>query len=175
MQTTKLLSIVGLSLALAACDDGPTQPVETGYDITVTGDVAARVRGEAFFGADTDESGAPVFAILLGQDTSSHTILMGRSGAQAPVPGEYRVGQEDEWSAIYILSSGDELAGVLVADSGRITIAESSATRLRGTVDLYASGLIDDDDGLASVRVTGTFSARPAPEAASRARVRLRF
>jgi hypothetical protein len=171
MHTTKVLSIVGLSLALAACDDGPTQPLETGYDITVTGDFAARVRGEAFFGSDTDESGAPIFAILLGQDTSSHTILMGRSGTQAPVRGEYPVGEESGWTAIYILSAGDELAGVLVADSGRITIAESAATRMRGTVDLYASGLIDDDDGLASVRVTGTFSARPAPDAASRVRL----
>lgn len=168
---------VTLALAIVACDDGPTEPARTGYDVTVSGDIAARARGQAFFGSDTDETGAPIFGIVLGSDTSSHTILMAKEGTDAPGRGEYRIRTPGTggagWDAAYILSEGDELLGVLVADSGRIVITESSASRLSGTIDLWATGLVEDGE-MTQVRLSGTFTALPAPAAVAAAQARSR-
>lgn len=170
MSISRLAAVLALTVAAAACDDEPAGPDNaTGYDVTVSGDVAARARGAAFFGADTDESGAPIFGIALGDESSQHTIVLAKEGAQAPAAGEYRIRTPGTggagWDAAYILTEGDDLMGVLVADSGKIVITQGNATRLRGTIDLYATGLLEDEEGFARVRLQGTFSARPAPVA----------
>lgn len=152
-------------LAFTACSDDASGPDTAQYDIEVTGDVTARLRGPASFGADTGESGEPIFGVLLGDLTSEHTIVFAKDGSARPAAGQYSIREPGTggagWDAIYIIGDS-ELDGLLVADSGRITITESRSDRLRGSIRLYASGLVGDGTlELREAVLTGTFDAKP--------------
>lgn len=153
---------------LAACgDDDPAAPtpVLSEFQLSVTGDVTETATGPAWFGADVDDDGEPVFALLLGQDTSRHLVIAGRSGSARPGTGSYAIREPDAaagaWSLLHLLSDGDELLGMFVADSGTVTITESTPQLLRGSMEFHATGVLGQED--ATVRVTGTFRAAPAP------------
>jgi hypothetical protein len=153
-------------LAFAACSDDPSEPV-AGYDVEVRGDVTERLRGQAWFGSDTGENGEPIFGVILGAVTDDHVVVLGKDGSAAPAVGEYTIREPGTggagWDAIYIIGD-DELDAFFVADSGRVAITESKSGRLKGSVKLYASGLIGENEtGFAEVVIEGTFDAKPAP------------
>lgn len=156
-------------MTLAACGDDATGPVDNdySYEVTVSGDMEAEFSGLAFFGSDTDDDGDAAFAILLGGQTDDDVITVMRDGAARPGVGTYDIGVPEEGSedfvGMLITATGEELEGVFISVEGELTITESSATRLVGTVDFTATGFLGDDiEEELTVRIEGTFRARSA-------------
>lgn len=152
-------------LAVAACGDDPSEPIG-GYDVQVSGDMTERLRGQAWFGADEGENGEPIFGVILGSVTDDHVVVLGKDGSAAPAAGEYTIREPGTsgagWDAVYIVGD-DQLDALFVADSGRVVITESKSGRLKGSVRLFASGLLDGSEtGFAEVVIEGTFDAKPA-------------
>lgn len=157
------------ALALAACgDDNGTGPGENsdGYNITITGAVQATAKGQAWFGADEDFEGNEAFVIMLGSETSTHTILLGREGTTRPAVGTYTITdgelEDGSFSGLYIQSVGEE-GMMYFTQSGTIQVTESTSSRLKGTIQLQAVSLFGDpEDPSERVTITGSFDARKA-------------
>lgn len=161
-------------LAFLACGDGPSEPDAGGFVIDVTGAVTERIRGQAWFGADATEDGAPIFGIVLGNPATDRMLILGRDGAQTPTAGAYAIrppgSTGDGWDAVYIIGD-DTLDGLFLADSGQVVVSAAGGGRLRGTIRLYASSLLaDGQTGSARVTLEGTFDARPATQGTQVAR-----
>ena len=177
----KHLSFLTLALtltSLAACGDdkdpiaGPA-PSKT-YSASVTGDLSKSLTGPAAFGADTVDGGEAVFAVTLGDPDSDDVLVLVRSGSARPGAGTYPLsgpldGTPSEWSAIYIIGDGDELVGLFTAESGTLTITESSAQRLKATFQMEAVGYMAGDfETEVSITVSGSFDAGAASSASLR-------
>jgi hypothetical protein len=167
MHTRLIPAAVALSaLALIACSDSSTGPVEQNfrYDLTVSGAVEQTLRGPALFGSETGSGGQSMFAILLGADTSSHTLILGKPGSERPARGSYDIVQAGSgagWEIIYAISDDEELLGLFLSTSGTLIITESTSRRLRGTLQFEATGFLGDDlENEVTVTVQGTFDAR---------------
>lgn len=158
------------ALALAACsDDNGTGPDGNGdgYNVTITGAVQATAKGQAWFGADEDFEGNEVFMLLLGSETSTHTIMLGREGTTRPAVGTYAVTdgelEDGSFSGLYIQSIGDDEGMMYFTQSGTIQVTESTSSRLKGTIQLQAVSLFGDpEDPSERVTITGSFDARKA-------------
>lgn len=173
--------LVMLTAALSGCgDDGPSEviPIEAAYELDVTGALTERASGKAYFGSDEDENGQPIFALLLGDDTSRHLVIAGTPGEARPAAGSYTIIDPDQsqsgWSLLHVISGGDELLGVFVATDGTLTITESTSDVLRGELEFVAAGFMGTAED--SITVTASFVAVPAGQigttAAARAGVR---
>jgi len=161
-------------LTFLACGDGPSEPDAGDFVIDVTGAVTERVRGQAWFGADATEDGAPIFGIVLGNPATDRMLILGRDGDQTPTAGTYAIrapGSTGEgWDAVYIIG-GETLDGLFLADSGQVVVSAAGAGRLRGSIRLYASSLLaDGQTGSARVTLEGTFDARQATQGIQAAR-----
>lgn len=163
-----MLMTIGLTLAATACDDdSPTNPVlgDGAYRLEIEGDVERTLTGNAFFGAEEDENGETIFAIMLGSESGEDIVMVGVSGTTRPGAGSYEieVGQveDGDWVGLYTFGDGEELEGFLVADSGTVVLSESSTSVIKGSVLLYLSGFVEGE--LGEVVVEGEFDARPAP------------
>ncbi len=163
-----VLVTIGISLAVSACDDdSPTDPVlgDGSYRLEVEGDIERTLTGDAFFGADEDENGEPIFAIMFGSESAEDVVMVGVSGTTRPAAGSYEIEpgevQEGDWVGLYVFGAGDELEGLLVADSGTVVLSESTNDVIKGSVLLYLSGFVEGQ--LGEVVVEGEFDARPAP------------
>lgn len=167
--TPRVAVLAILVAALPGCgDDDPSDvtPIEAAYALDVSGAVTEQATGKAYFGTDEDELGQPVFALLLGDDTSRHIVMAGKDGAARPGPGEYAIVDPEQgesgWTLLHIISDGDELLGMFVANRGTLTITESTADVLRGTLEFDAVGVMGTAED--SVAVAGSFVAVPATE-----------
>lgn len=163
-----MLVTIGITLAASACgDDSPSGPIlgDGAYRIVVEGDVERTLTGDAFFGAEEDENGEPIFAIMFGSESGDDVVMVGVSGTTRPAAGIYEIEVGDveagEWVGLYAFGDGEELEGLLVADSGTVVLSESGTGVIKGSVLLYLSGFIES--GLGEVVVEGAFDARPAP------------
>ena len=162
------VSLLLLTAALAACADDPSEPrpgPQSQYELTVTGAVTETAAGKAWFGSDTDENGQPIFALLLGEDTSRHVVIAARAGTTRPAPGSYPIVETQssatDWAAVHILSDDDELLGLFASTAGTLTVTESSAEVFSGTLQFDAAGFMGE--AVDSVRVTASFTATAAP------------
>jgi hypothetical protein len=148
-------------------DPGPAAGEST-FSATFTGYTARSITGTAKFSVETSATAMPGFNLMLGvtdRGTRSPTrILFRRAQAVRPVVGAYPIADpmrfvpETEIIAI-ILIDGDRVGTCQVqAQSGTLTITESSSTRLKGTYS--ASGVCSGDR---TVRVSGSFDAGSIP------------
>lgn len=156
-------------LATAACDDDPSGPVvdEGTYRYEVEGDLETTVTGQAWFGAEVDEQGEDIFAVLLGSQDDDHIVVFGVSGTTRPAAGTYQIDTSGEigagdWVGLYTVGDGDELVALFVADSGTVVLTESGSDRMEGTFELFMSGIMGSATG--EVLLEGEFDARPAPQ-----------
>lgn len=163
------LVILTVAAAAAACSDsddpqGPN-PVASEYALEIDGAVTENAAGPAYFGSDVDENSQPVWMILMGEDTSRHLVLAGKPGSDRPGTGSYAVvdpaGTAAGWNVVHLLSDGDELLGMFIAESGTVTITASSADEVRGTIEFEAAGMIGT--AMDTLQVSGRFTAVPAP------------
>jgi hypothetical protein len=163
-----MLVTIGITLAASACDDdSPIDPVlgDGAYRLEIEGDVERTLTGNAFFGAEEDENGEPIFAIIFGSESAEDVVMVGVSGTTRPAAGSYEIEigevQEGDWVGLYAFGDGEELEGFLVADSGTVVLSESGSDVIKGSVLLYLSGFVEGE--LGEVVVEGEFDARPAP------------
>jgi hypothetical protein len=160
--------------SLAACGDSGPSGVDANarYTATVTGALAADISGPAYFGSDVSD-GEAFFAVVLGSSTSTHTVVLAVNGTR-PATGTYDiVGLLDEsgadgWTALHMVGQGNQTLGSFMGVSGRVTITESTAQRLKGTFEYAADGFIAAPGGIedAEISVKGEFTAAPATAAA---------
>lgn len=169
----RVLLVLGLGVAVAACgdDDDPAgpSPVVAEYTLEITGALTETATGPAYFGADVGEGGEAVWILAMGQDTSRHVVLAGKQGSARPGAGSYAIvdpsGTTAGWTLLHLVSAGEDLLGMYVAESGTITIQASSADEVRGTLTFEAVELLGESTD--TIRVSGTFRAVPAPATAS--------
>jgi hypothetical protein len=163
----RLMSIGLLAFAgvLAACGDndpaGPGSGTGT-FELELTGALDETADGPAWFGADENEEGDPVFVLLLGDGEDRHFVMVGKEGSSRPAVGSYPISITG-WNLVHIVSDDEELLGMFVGMEGEITITHSSSSSLRGTIDFVATGLIGEQQG--EVEGSVTFNARPATAA----------
>lgn len=175
MNTRTILTAFAAA-ALVACgdDNGPSGPGnDYRFELEVSGDMTAQLEGDAFFGADTGANGEPVFAILLMNEDEESMVLLAKPGTARPGTGTYSFEVEPgngEWSGALTSTEGEELLGFFIAESGTITITESTDSRLRGHIQFHATGFTGDLGTEGEVNVSGEFEARRAPASGLRIR-----
>lgn len=161
-------------LALAACgdDDGPLAPGSSQYTLQIQGAMVETATGPAYFGSDVDDDGQPVWVLLLGSATSRHLVMAAKPGSDRPGTGTVQLQDPESttggWTALHLVSEGEELLAMYVAESGSITFSSSSAGKMTGTLQFRAVGLLDQASD--TVDVTGSFTAVPAPASTAAAR-----
>lgn len=162
-----------LVTALLACGDDPIAPDPDAatFTLRITGALTETATGPAFFGSDEDAGGDPAWVLLLGEEDGRHVVVAGKEGAGRPGTGTYTLaaapGAGGEWTLAHIVGDGDELLGMFLAESGSVTLTESSDQEIRGTLSFRAVDALTSD----TLRVTGSFVAVPAPSASSPLRV----
>ena len=167
----RILMTMAAAAAVAACGDDDSQspvPVAAEYALAIEGALTETATGPAYFGTDTDGEGGDVWVLIMGQDTSRHLVVAGRAGSARPAPGSYPIvdpsGPAAGWTLVHVVSNGDELLGLFLAESGTVRIDASSAQEVRGTLDFEAVGVLGEV--VDTIQVSGTFRAAPAPAGA---------
>lgn len=163
-----LVPLLLLSTAVTAgCDGddpGEVSPVESAFTLDIDGAITERASGRAYFGSDEDANSQPIFAILLGDDTSRHLVIAAVPGASRPGPGSYTIidpeSSQAGWELLHMVSEDDELLAMFIATTGTLTITESEDDVVRGSLEYDASGFFGTAED--SVAVTAEFVAVPA-------------
>ncbi len=171
MNTRTLIALL-TAASLAACgdDDGGTgtDPVTPSYELDVTGALTETASGKAYFGTDTDGEGEPIFALLLGDENARHIVFAAKPGAARPGTGTYAFvdpeSTQSGWTLLHFVSQGETLLGMFVAESGTLTITQSTPDVLKGTLEVRATGLMGEAPGV--VELEGSFTAVPAADMA---------
>lgn len=143
------------------------------FALEVSGAVLDSGEGPALFGPTIDEPEAS-FAIVLGDDTTEHTLVLVRAGLTRPLAGTYPVEplqdgvpMSGSWAAVYIPRGREDLLGLFVASGGVLEIHDSDEERLRGGFRIVAEGFfVWDTDAPSTVMLTGSFDAAGAPPSA---------
>ena len=167
MRPHAIAGLLAMALGLGACEEGPSGPDDSDsvgtFEATITGGFSASMSGEAVSGAS--QGGGYV---ILMQDPSVNGLLgqigLFRAGAR-PAAGSYTVSGDQTSTAAFL---GIAVTGQTTtqngltfnANSGAVTITESTATRVRGTFALSGIGSrAARPDSTFSVGVTGEFDA----------------
>ena len=161
----KQIVMLALAAGLVGCGDDPQgpAPIQPEYELSVTGALTETATGPAHFGTDVDENGQSVWALLMGEDTARHLVMLVKGGSERPATGTLEIESplvEDGWHLLHFVSDGEELVDMFVADSGQVTLSRSSKDEVAGTVEFWASGMLGGEE----ISVTGSFTATPAPE-----------
>ena len=182
MKSLVTLFLIG---ALAGCDGDSTGPADQtapdgpGFSATLTGAIEETWEGQAVFGMELDPADDTQWIWGIYLDTGDPTVdsdvivFTGLVDASSPgtapthgdFPGAGSYALVDAFASGGTLEVGQQFAivfrppGGVVSSyfsaGGTVTIAESSATQVRGTLSFNATGLAG------AVSVTGTFTAEP--------------
>lgn len=155
------IGILALTGAVAACGDstGPDEEVSGSFELEVTGAFNEAAEGPAWFGSDVNDEGDPVFLLLLGDETSRHTVILATQGANRPAVGTGTIGTGG-WELVHLISDDEEMLGMFFGDEGQVRITASSSGVLRGEIDFVASSAFTEGE---EIEGTVTFEAVPAP------------
>lgn len=185
MRATRTLGSLTLALTLAwslsACvgGDSSTGPgevpdVDASFDIDLSGDVTTSLSGIAVFATGIDQGEVTGFGVTAARPTERNRgFNLIRSGSSRPSPGQYDISnpREDSVSSeefifyvVYHEDDGNQV--VLLANDGTVSISQSSATRLVGSVDAQMTGarLTGAEPDSLAVSATSTFDAISASE-----------
>lgn len=162
MISIALLAFTGVA---AACDNDATGPDNEGtFQLQLSGALVETAEGPAWFGADENEEGEPVFMLLFGDENSRHIVIAGRQGSARPGVGTYAIG-ENGWEVLHFVSDDEELLGFFYGVEGEISITSSSSSHLRGTIDFRGTGLLGETDE--EIEGSISFEAVRAPAASA--------
>jgi hypothetical protein len=181
----KRLATALLIGTLAGCGSDSTGPADQtppdgpGFSATLTGAIDDTWEGQAVFGVEADPADGTQWIWGIYLDTGDPTVdsdvivFTGLVDASSPgstpthgdFPGAGPYALEDAFASGGALDVGQQFAivfrppgGVVssyYSSGGTVTITESSATQVRGTLSFSATGLAG------TVSVTGTFTAEP--------------
>jgi hypothetical protein len=152
---------VGAALLLSATAMAlPEAP--SAYVAEIRGAATATLRGPAEFGR---ARGGP-FVITLGARAEDGAVLLTRWDGGRPWAGEYRVTAEpsvDGIQALIVTGSIQRPTGVFRAQSGRLSITNSSLRHIAGRFEIDAIGFLaaEPDREDRELRVRGSFTASP--------------
>ncbi len=166
---------------LPACDDdnGDADPITIGLDpasfeMSITGDLTATVRGSAIFSEvtdpDTGETGFVIYLVSHGDDNSTLALA---TGGSRPGTGTYQIVNVDEdvmedihdemevepgqFAAWFQTDPGEE-PRLFFSNSGTLTIVESNPQAVVGTFELDADGVdTADPDAELYIEISGKF------------------
>lgn len=153
-------------LALGACEEGPAGPEGTGstgnFEATISGGFNANLSGTAL-------SGTQQGAYLIRLDDTDVQGLPGVIGlfrvAGRPPVGTFSVSTDQTATAAFIgIAITGQTAGqnglAFQADSGSVTITQSSTSRVQGSFNLVGTGYRGvTPDSTFAVTITGQFDA----------------
>lgn len=158
-----------LGLALAGCDDDPTDPDDNGNgnpgcallgsgNLNVSGAITATLSQCALYGvepgATVDDPDFTVVAVYKGSVTAASHVFSLTFESLKPAPGTYDVG--DLESGTYALLSVDAATDRSFMLTGTVTITTSGANQLNGSVNLTGTEI----GASGTVQITGSFSAK---------------
>jgi len=150
--------ILSVLLSLAACGGDSTGPGDEGtpsgnFTLTVSGDVSRTIAGDegGFWEVTDAQTQETVFVLSLSRGAA--TALEGMQillGGSRPAPGDYPLSSADpedleagEGVALVVVNPSLEGSAFLgLSVSGAVTITESSAEVVRGTLLLTAQGTV---------------------------------
>jgi hypothetical protein len=155
---------------------------ESSHTLSVSGALTQTLSGSTLFGPVIGANGSRSWGIVFRQTPVSGALSLGRiDAATRPAVGTYQVsgtsGTGVQFQGNYVAADDAETIGTFTLQSGTVTIIESSATRLRGTVNLVALGSLTSDPAVErEVAIHGIFDGRPGdiisyPPAATAARL----
>jgi hypothetical protein len=171
---TRAVRVVTLALALLlpACSDSGGPAGQGSFSATVTGDLTNSFTGRAVFGIATQGANQG-FAIALERQGATQVdrdvVILARFNTQRPGIGTYSIVSsacdtctDDDFDAGYVLyrPSGD--FAFFASESGTLTITESSADRIVGTLNFDATWILSSDNITArDIAITASFTAVP--------------
>ncbi|MGI9625620.1 MAG: hypothetical protein ACR2QM_02180 [Longimicrobiales bacterium] len=166
------------ALALAACgDDTPTQvtdPDFTGsFTATITGAASATITGVAIFASGTDpvtsEASWVVYLATNPQNPGASTEAIYFTGPGSPSAQSYNIADLNEdpdvpagGAGAFVIATPGTTPAFFLSDGGSLQITSLDATRMDGTFNIDATGLIIEPGGMAmqgTVNVQGSFEA----------------
>ncbi|MBE0594770.1 MAG: hypothetical protein IH616_20485 [Gemmatimonadales bacterium] len=163
---------IALALLLPACSDSGSPSGQGSFSATVTGDLTLSFTGRAVFAIATQGANQG-FAIALERQGATQVdrdvVVLARFNTQRPGVGNYSIVSnscntctDDDFDAGYVLyrPSGD--FGFFASESGTLTITESTAERVVGTLTFDASWVLSSDNITArDITITASFTAVP--------------
>ena len=161
-----------LALLLPACSDSGGPSNQGSFSATVTGDLSLAFTGRAVFGVATQGT-QQGFLIALERQGSTQVdrdvVVLARFNTQRPAAGTYAIVSsscntctDDDFDAGYVLyrPSGD--FGFFASETGTLTITESTAERIVGTLSFDAVWVLSSDNITArDITVSASFTAVP--------------
>lgn len=166
MKRQTIGGLLAVVLALGACEEGPAGPESTtdtgSFEASISGGFTASLTGTALAGMQQG-------SYLIRLDDSEVQGLPGviglfRLGAR-PTVGTYSVSADQNATAAFVgIAITGQTAGqnglAFQADSGRVTITESTSSRVQGSFDLVGIGYRGvTPDSTFAVRIAGEFDA----------------
>ena len=171
---TNVVRTIALALALLvpACSDSGGPSDQGSFAATITGDLTLSFSGRAVFGIATQgtEQG---FLIALERRGSTQVdrdvVVLARFNTQRPAAGTYTIVPsscntctDDDFDAGYVLyrPSGD--FAFFASEAGTLTITESTAERIVGTLSFDAVWVLSSDNITArDIAISASFTAVP--------------
>ncbi len=174
MKATRWMFLMS-AVMLAACGgDSGTGPGNGGpaFVADVTGDLQAKLQGNAMFGEFIDPEAGPAFALEMAEPdlSSGGVIQIIKLGAGIPTPGTYHLTDaingtpgEGSWVAAAYDTDEGQLTALFAATSGTVTVTSVSEHAFKGTFSFVAEGgLMEDPETPLTITVKGRFTASPA-------------
>ena len=163
---------IALALLVPACSDSGSPSGQGSFSATVAGDLTLSFTGCAVFAIATQGANQG-FAIALERQGSSQVdrdvVLLARFNTQRPGVGTYSIVSsscntctDDDFDAGYVLyrPSGDY--AFFASESGTLTITESTAQRVVGTLTFAATWLASSPNITArDITIMASFTAVP--------------
>jgi hypothetical protein len=172
MKTTTALgtsTLIVLTLAVFTGAARPTRlpaPTESSFSLAgFHGDLHARARGTARFGAVDGRAGATTFTLSVGADGPDPSVLFTRTNGGRLTPGTYAVSGRDDGSdeirALVMTGSATRPTGVFRGQSGYLIITSATDNVIRGRFQVQATGFLASDpaDETRPMKATGIFTA----------------
>jgi hypothetical protein len=165
----RVVRILALTLAavILACGDSSNPSNQGSFTASITGDLTSSLTGRAVFGVGTQGSNQG-FVIALERQGSSQidrdVIVVGRLNTQRPGEGTYPIVScaggacgNDDFDAGYVFYRTSGESGLFLSESGTLTITESSAEQIVGTMTFDAPSALSMDQ----ITITASFTAVP--------------
>lgn len=185
MKATKWMTLAAVAVMATACggdDDngnGPGRGNNGEFTASVAGDVETEFDGWAYFGEGEDEEGNVGFGLALSEveagEMNGGVITFVRIGATSLPEGEYALSDatgelaDGDVVALAIDTEGNQLAAMFLSTGGTLNVTSSSGSRIRGTFEFTASGIVmEDPETQLDVTVEGTFDAVGQPDGSVR-------
>lgn len=179
MRSMQRYIVLASALLLAACgsdDKDSTGPVGAGdvgaFNVTVGGDATGSLKGFAVHASvpqSSQQDGG--FALAL-SDTTKETggvvgsLIIGKVNPALPTTGTHQIAElnestgDNDYFAVGIITDEDATDWICWSTGGTLTVQQSSAARLKGSIALQATCQQTMSDVTANVTFSGSYDSK---------------